>query len=114
MPQCPCPTWEQFLADIFRRDDELISFVQAACGYTLTGDTREQVFFILHGSGSNGKSTFVNVMRDLFGDYGQKTSTDAILEKQAGSASNDVAGSGARGSSRPSRPAPARGWPRPS
>ncbi len=49
------------------------------------------MFFILHGSGSNGKSTFVNVLRDIFGDYGQKTSTDAILEKQAGSASNDVA-----------------------
>lgn len=89
--QCPCPTWEQFLIDVFRQDGELISFVQAACGYTLTGDTREQVFFILHGSGSNGKSTFVNVLRDLFGDYGRKTSTDAILEKQAGSPSNDVA-----------------------
>lgn len=90
-PDHPCPMWKSFLTDIFRGDQELISFVQAACGYTLTGDTREQVFFILHGSGSNGKSTFVNVLRDLFGDYGQKTSTDAILEKQAGSASNDVA-----------------------
>ena len=87
----PCPTWERFLEDIYNQDEELIQFVQAACGYTLTGDTREQVFFILHGSGSNGKSTFVNVLRDIFGDYGQKTSTDAILEKQAGSASNDVA-----------------------
>jgi putative DNA primase/helicase len=89
--RCPCPTWEKFLADIFKQDDELVNFAQAASGYTLTGDTREQVFFILHGSGSNGKSTFVNVLRDLFGDYGRKTSTDAILEKQAGSASNDVA-----------------------
>ena len=90
-PDATCPTWERFLDEIFAGDEEVIRFVQAACGYTMTGDTREQVFFILHGSGSNGKSTFVNVLRDLFGNYGRKTSTDAILEKQAGSPSNDVA-----------------------
>lgn len=90
-PDASCPTWERFLMDIFRNDEELISFFQAACGYTLTGDTREQVFFILHGAGSNGKSTFLNVMRQLFGDYGKKTSTDTILEKKTGGASNDIA-----------------------
>lgn len=37
--------WEQFLEEIFRGDHQLISFVQRAVGYSLTGDTREQRLF---------------------------------------------------------------------
>ncbi|MCL5104961.1 MAG: phage/plasmid primase, P4 family [Armatimonadetes bacterium] len=90
-PGATCPTWEKFIADIFQGDEELVRFVQSASGYTLTGDTREQVFFILHGCGSNGKSTFVGALRDIFGDYETKTSTDTIVEKNNSNNSNDVA-----------------------
>lgn len=89
-PDAACPTWESFLRDIFQSDDELIRFVQSAAGYTLTGDTREQVFFILHGCGSNGKSTFLNTLRDIFGDYETKTSTDTLIERDS-SATNGLA-----------------------
>lgn len=57
----------------------------------MTGDTREQVFFILHGAGSNGKSTFLGILRDILGDYQQKTSTDTLTEKQNAGNTNDVA-----------------------
>ncbi|MHB9038899.1 MAG: phage/plasmid primase, P4 family [Armatimonadota bacterium] len=90
-PGANCPIWEKFIADIFENDEELIRFVHSAAGYTLTGDTREQIFFILHGCGSNGKSTFVGALRDIFGDYETKTSTDTIVEKKNSNNSNDVA-----------------------
>jgi putative DNA primase/helicase len=64
--------------------------VHAASGYTLTGDTREQIFFILHGCGSNGKSTFIMALRDIFGDYETKTSTDTLIEKNSNN-TNDIA-----------------------
>lgn len=87
----PCPTWERFISEVFQGDADLIRFIQAAAGYTLTGDTREQVFFILHGCGSNGKSTFITALREIFGDYHQKTSTDTIIEKKSNGPSNDIA-----------------------
>jgi putative DNA primase/helicase len=89
-PQAKCPTWERFLQEVFQSDEELIRFVHTASGYTLTGDTREQVFFILHGCGSNGKSTFIMALRDIFGDYETKTSTDTLIEKNSNN-TNDIA-----------------------
>lgn len=89
-PDVKCPTWERFLLEVFQEDEELIRFVHTASGYTLTGDTREQVFFILHGCGSNGKSTLLMALRDIFGDYETKTSTDTLIEKNSNS-TNDIA-----------------------
>jgi len=90
-PDARCPTWERFITGIFEDDEELVRFVHNAAGYTLTGDTREQVFFILHGSGSNGKSTFIGALRDILGDYETKTSTDTLVEKKNAGNTNDVA-----------------------
>ena len=36
-------------------NQELIDFIQKAVGYGLTGDVSQQVFFILHGDGANGR-----------------------------------------------------------
>ena len=90
-PDARCPMWDKFIGEVFVNDDELVRFVHQACGYTLTGDTREQVFFILHGCGSNGKSTFITVLRDILGDYETKTTTDTLVEKNNSSNTNDVA-----------------------
>jgi len=67
--QSDCPRWEAFLSEVFGDDAEVIAFVQRAVGYSLTGDTREQVLFFLHGTGCNGKSTFLTVLKRLLGDY---------------------------------------------
>jgi putative DNA primase/helicase len=54
---------------IFNHDQALIRFYQATVGYTLTGSTREQKLFFLHGSGRNGKSTTTETHYVLMGDY---------------------------------------------
>lgn len=64
-----CPRWLKFLDDIAKGDDELVSFIQRIMGYCLTGDTREHALFFLHGSGANGKSTLLNVLTQILGDY---------------------------------------------
>ena len=68
-PGAACPRWLQFLREVFGDNAELIAFVQRAVGYSLTGDTREQCFFLLYGTGANGKSTLVDALRALLGDY---------------------------------------------
>jgi len=85
-----CPRWERFLEEVFAGDGELISFVQRAAGYSLSGDTSEQRFFMLHGNGSNGKSTMLTALREILADYHRKTGTDTLLDRDA-SASNDIA-----------------------
>ena len=85
-----CPIWNMFLQQIFNQDVELIHFVQKAMGYSLSGDTSEQCLFILWGIGANGKSTFLNVLQHLFGDYAGSTGTDTFMKKSS-EHSNDIA-----------------------
>ena len=61
--------WLAFLDDIFAGDKALIGFIRRAVGYTLTGDTREHALFFCYGQGRNGKSTFIEALRELVGDY---------------------------------------------
>ena len=61
--------WERFLLEIFDGDKDLVDFVWRAVGYSITGSTREQVIFLLYGTGANGKTTFLNAIRRAFGQY---------------------------------------------
>lgn len=78
-----CPRWLQFLAEIFLGDEDLIEFVQRAVGYSLTGETSEQVFFFCHGSGENGKSVFVNILQLLAGEYSMTADFDTFAAADA-------------------------------
>ena len=88
-----CPRWLSFLDDIFSGDKDLIRYVQKAVGYTLTGSTAEQCAFFLYGTGKNGKSTFLDVLRDVFGDYAANIQPETIMVRNnSGSAINsDIA-----------------------
>ena len=68
-PAAQCPRWEAFIASVCGSDAELAEYVQRCVGYSLTGDVREQVIFLLWGSGANGKSTFLLTLMDLLGTY---------------------------------------------
>lgn len=76
-----CPMWEKFLDDIFRGDKELIRYVQKAVGYSMTGDVSEQCVFFLYGTGRNGKSTFLDVIREIFGEYMSNIQPETIMVK---------------------------------
>jgi putative DNA primase/helicase len=68
-PSATCPRFEQFLAEIFDGDMALVDYMQRMVGYCLTGSIREQCLFCWWGSGSNGKTTLLNVLRYVFGDH---------------------------------------------
>lgn len=76
-----CPTFERFLETVLRGDDELIAFLQRAVGYSLTGHTGEQVLIVLTGPGANGKSTLVETLRALLGDYGLQAPAEMLLSR---------------------------------
>ena len=61
-----CPLWMDFLEQIFAGNQELIAYIQRAIGYSLSGSTEEQVMFILHGNGRNGKSVFLDIIAEIY------------------------------------------------
>jgi putative DNA primase/helicase len=74
----PATTWTRFVERILP-DAEVRAFVQRALGYSLTGDTGEQVMFIAHGAGANGKSTLIETVRHVLGDYIVHVQTDTLM-----------------------------------
>lgn len=94
-----CETWLNFLSRICRDDEgntdpDELDYLQRAVGYTLSGDMHEQAFFILYGSGGNGKSTFINVIRHLLGPFAKQANTSTFSvqkNKKSAEATPDLA-----------------------
>ncbi len=84
--------WLAFLDQIFSGDKELIRYIQKALGYSLSGDTSEQCAFFLYGTGRNGKSTFLEVVRKIMGDYATNIQPESIMVKAStNTANSDIA-----------------------
>jgi putative DNA primase/helicase len=90
-PEADCPAWKQFVREIMNYNADIITFLQAAAGWALTGDTSEQTMFILFGSGANGKSTFLNTIMYLLGDYAIATPTETFMKRNGDQNTNDIA-----------------------
>jgi putative DNA primase/helicase len=90
-PTAACPLWEQFILDIMGGDEDLAAFIQRMCGYDLTGLTNEQIFVICYGLGANGKSTFLGVLRYIFGQYAATVAFDSFDADQRNHIGNDLA-----------------------
>ena len=86
-----CPRWQQFLSEIFGSEPELIDYIWKAVGYSLTGVIREECIFLCIGSGRNGKTTFLNVIRHIGGDYGYNTGFSTLEHHPNSTSSHDVA-----------------------
>ena len=90
-PYADFEEWAKFLHRIMNDNAELISFLQRAVGYSLTGSTREQCLFMLYGCGANGKTTFLEAISDVLAGYAQRTPTYTLLAKDTSGISNDIA-----------------------
>ena len=84
-----CPGFISFLQSIMKNTN-LVDYIQKIVGYSLTGDTSEQCYFFLYGSGSNGKSTLLNVVRTLLGGFSKNVDFNT-LSYSGFNARNDLA-----------------------
>jgi putative DNA primase/helicase len=73
------------------RAKRLIGFLQRAVGYSLTGNIREQCLFLLHGSGRNGKSTFIETVKAMLGPYSKTAEMSTFLARKDESVRDDIA-----------------------
>jgi putative DNA primase/helicase len=72
-PSAQCPMWEKYLDDVFMGDQDKIIFAQESIGYAFLKEIPKPAVFFLIGSGSNGKSVFVNTISNLFGEENVST-----------------------------------------
>ena len=89
--EASCPKFLKFLDETFQEDPGVLNFVQRWIGYSITGDVSAQTFAIFHGMGANGKSTLVEVIQKIVGDYVRTAPPDTFVQKQAGGIPNDIA-----------------------
>ena len=70
MQKIRCERWEQFIAEVTQGDRDKADFLQRALGYSILGTSKEECMFVLHGKTTrNGKSTLLDAVHHLLGDY---------------------------------------------
>jgi putative DNA primase/helicase len=72
-----CPRFMAFL-DRFQPNQAIRAFLQNYLGYAMTGSTGEQCLIFLHGLGANGKSTLIEIVCRILGDYALTLSFESL------------------------------------
>lgn len=79
-PIATAPTWKKFLNDVMAGDNDLVSYLSRAIGYSLTGEIRDHVIVFFHGeTGSNGKSTFLQTIHKMMGEYAMPAARNLLF-----------------------------------
>lgn len=68
-PEGSCPQFLKFLDRVTGGDKEFVAYLRRVFGYCLTGSTNEDALFFLYGTGANGKSTLLRVVKAVLNDY---------------------------------------------
>jgi len=80
-PDARCPKWMSFL-DAVQPDKGVQRLLQQLVGVFLTGKSDIQKLLIIYGLGANGKSTFIELIAWILGDYAQRIATEMLMHHQ--------------------------------
>lgn len=92
-PNAECPTWTKHIETVLP-DPETRRFFQACVGYAMTGEISEQCIFLLQGKGGDGKSTTMDVIREVLAEYARVAGVESFLHgavRSGAEASPDMA-----------------------
>ena len=91
VPGAQSEVWDDFLKTATQGNAEHGAYLRRAAGYSLTGHTWEEVFWLLLGPEATGKTTFSEALRAILGTYAVKASFETFLEQRTGGARSDIA-----------------------
>ena len=84
-----CPRWERFIDEICQGDKAKAEYLQKALGYSMLGLAQEECMFILHGRTTrNGKSTLLDAIQHLLGDYSDVAKVELICHSRGSGSAN--------------------------
>ncbi len=81
-----CPKFTQFIKDIFidyTTVDDVIAYMQKSLGYMISGYITNQSFYFFHGIGANGKTTLVEAIKNVVGNYSIVFSKNLLTDRKA-------------------------------
>lgn len=76
-----CPEWKAFV-NLIMPDPAAQAALQRALGMLVYGKNDAQVALLLRGPGGNGKSTLVETLRKVLGDYAQPVKIEMFITTQ--------------------------------
>ncbi len=82
-PEGDIAPWSTFLMQVMDGRRDLYQFLKRAMGYSLTGSTAEQCLFFAFGTGLNGKSTMLETLQYVMGDYATATNSETLMSSKA-------------------------------
>lgn len=91
LPSATAPRFRKFILEVVGGDKEDAHYLQKLAGYILSGDRREQRLQFLIGAGGDGKSTFLETLKRLLGDYQTTLAATSISAQNTSSIPNDIA-----------------------
>lgn len=80
-PNASYHAWSRFIDDITAGDPRTAELLQLMPGYVFMPDCRYEKGFVLSGNGSNGKSKYLEILRQLFGSAVSHLQPRAMLDK---------------------------------
>ncbi len=91
----PSPTtptrWLSFLDEIFQSDTKMVSYIQRVLGYCVTGVTIDHALFYAWGRGQNGKTTILETIGHVLGDYWIESPPQAFISGGEGRHETEIA-----------------------
>ncbi len=89
-----CDRWKQFISEIMQGNEDNEKFLQKSFGYSLSGETNLECFFIFSGSTTrNGKSTACETIANVLGDYSTHAQAKTVAKnnRDGSAATPDIA-----------------------
>lgn len=80
-PDARSDLWDSFLATVTAGNQALVAFLQRVAGYALTGSNGEEKLFLLHGPTRTGKSSFLDALTYMMGEYSSTATIEAFMER---------------------------------
>jgi len=78
-----CERWEKFLVEIMMGDKDMMLYLQKLFGYCMAGNPKEEKLFILYGpKARNGKSTLLDTVAAVMGDYAKSMLPETLAEQK--------------------------------
>ena len=93
-PSAHCDRFNEFMNDIMEKNRAKINYLQVLFGYAMGGTNELEEAYILYGKTTrNGKSTLLDTIKYLFGDYGMNIQPESLAyqKKSSRAASGDIA-----------------------
>lgn len=78
-PRAPHELWDKTLEDILPGDQ--LDYFKTLWGYSITGESREEILAIHQGPGASGKTTITSAIQHALGSYVLQVDPDILMTK---------------------------------